>query len=604
MSMSKQLLSNVCLFLFFLAVRCAPEEPITCSSANNKNCTITNTYGAFPDRSVCRAGAVAYRTTEEELIDVIANATRRGLKIKAATRFSNSIPKLVCPGGEDGLLISTKLLNRVLKINSEAMTMTVQSGVSLRELINAAAKAGLALPYTPYWWGLTVGGLLATGSHGSTLWGKGSSVPDYVVGLTIVSPERPQMDLSKLGGLLTVIKTLMRPRFRLECLELFRRYNLATFQEEFAELTNLKITLDLSLSNPDRGGLGSPAGEGGTQIMHDLFLSNLDQGEGLLEFVTWGTGSGPNPGWGGLGSLAEGANLDHDRSCWAATKGVREGGRETASGSDIRSVTFKLQPMFKRSITYLTKNDSDLGDQVSIFGRQHEFADMTWYPSQQKVVYRVDDRTSSNTTNDGLYDALAFRPTSSFLVEIIRRREEIQELFGDSRGKCIDGKIFTFFLSSKAYGLANDALIRTQFVHGTPRLMACSFTKPPLASRCFIEDVQKLVKLEPRALCGLELYNGILMRYATASSAYLGKQEDTIDFDITYYRSRDPLNPRLYEDILEEIEQMAVFKYGGLPHWGKNRNIAFKGAINKYKNAEERFMIRRGSSLAIGLTKF
>ena len=83
-------------------------------------------------------------------------------------------------------------------------------------------------------------------------------------------------------------------------------------------------------------------------------------------------------------------------------------------------VTFKLQPMFKRSITYLTKNDSDLGDQVSIFGRQHEFADMTWYPSQQKVVYRVDDRNSSNTTNDGLYNALAFRPTPSVAVEIIR----------------------------------------------------------------------------------------------------------------------------------------------------------------------------------------
>lgn len=52
----------------------------------------------------------------------------------------------------------------------------------------------------------------------------------------------------------------------------------------------------------------------------------------------------------------------------------------------------------------------------------------------------------------------------------------------------------------------------------------------------FILDVMKLRDLKPSALCGLNLRGGILIRYIKASSAYLGKQSDTVEFDITYYR--------------------------------------------------------------------
>ncbi|ESW07302.1 hypothetical protein PHAVU_010G118400 [Phaseolus vulgaris] len=492
-------------FLFFCVAvfSTPPEDPIKCSSGNT-TCTITNSYGMFPDRSICHASKVLYPTTEQELVSMVASAARSKSKMKVATRFSHSIPKLVCPEGQNGVLISTKYLNKIVKVDVEARTMTVESGVTMKDLISEAAKAGLALPYAPYWWGLTIGGLMGSGAHGSTLWGKGSSVHDYVVNLRIVRPASPQEGYAKVESL----------------------------NEQHEDLNAAKVSL------------------------------------GVL--------------------------------------GV------------ISQITLKLEGSFKRSITYVAKNDSDLGEEVGDFGYEHEFGDITWYPSQQRAVYRVDDRVPINASGNGLYDFIPFRPTSSLALALLRTTEDIQESAGDADGKCINAKTTTNTLITSAYGLTNNGIIFTGYpvigfqnrlqASGTcldslkdGKITACAwdsrvkgeffhqttFSIGLSVVKDFIEDVQKLVRLEPKGLCGIELYNGILMRYVKASKAYLGKQEDALDIDITYYRSKDPMTPRLYEDILEEIEQLGIFKYGGIPHWGKNRNLAFEGAIKKYKNAEK-----------------
>ncbi|KAK7338129.1 hypothetical protein VNO77_18729 [Canavalia gladiata] len=499
-------------FIFFLficgVISTPPEDPIWCSS-NNTNCTVTNSYGVFPDRSVCRAGEVMYPTTEEELISMVASASKKNRKVKAVTRFSHSIPKLVCPDGENGLLISTKNLNKIVKIDTEMRTITVESGVLLREIISEAAKAELALPYTPYWWGLTIGGLMATGAHGSTWWGKGSAVHDYVVNLRIVSP--------------------------------------AGHDDGYAKLRNLDEShQDLNAARVSLGVLGV-----------------------------------------------------------------------------ISQVTLKLEPLFKRSITYVTRDDSDLLDELVTFGRQHEFGDVTWYPNQQKAVYRIDDRVSLNTSGNALNDFFPFRPTLSAASTAARATEELQEATGDANGKCINAKLMVATMGSIGYGLTNNGVFAGYPVVGFSNHMqssgtcldslndglttACSwdprikgeffhrtaFSIPLSLVKNFIEDMQKLVELEPKALCGLEIAGGILMRYVTASSAYLGKTEDAVDFYISYYRSKDPLAPRLFEDIFEEIEQIGLFKYGGLPHWGKNRNVAFLGAIKKYHNAQKFLKVKR-----------
>ncbi|KAL8159988.1 hypothetical protein V2J09_001525 [Rumex salicifolius] len=495
------------LLLVALSSSSPPEEPIKCKNpTKNTDCTLTNSYGTFPDRSTCSAAQAVYPRSESELAEAVAGAVKKGQKIKVATRYVHSIPQLGCPDGDHaGLLVSTKHLDKTVSVDRIGQTMTVESGMTLEQLIKEAAAVGLALPYAPYWWGVTVGGMLGTGAHGSSLWGKGSGVHEYVVRVRIVSPGSAQ------DGFVNI------------------REVDETNQEE---LDAVKVSL------------------------------------GVL--------------------------------------GV------------ISQVTLKLQPMFKRSVTYEKTDDHDLADQAVTFGNQHEFADMTWYPSQRKVLYRKDDRVAINISGDGLNDFIGFRATATLALATVRIAEESKEATGNGEGKCIDSKLTTSLLKTTGFGLTNNGFLFTGYpvigfqnrlqASGTcldgpedalitacpwdPRVKSqffhqSTFSVPLPNVKSFILDIQKLVDLEPKSMCGLELYNGILMRYVKGSSAYLGKEADALDFDITYYRSKDPLEPRLYEDIFEEVEQMGLFKYGGMPHWGKNRNLAFDGVIKKYGKASE-----------------
>ncbi|KAL5697523.1 L-gulonolactone oxidase 3 [Ranunculus cassubicifolius] len=490
------------IFLTFL-LHCTyakpPPAPVTCDETG---CALHNSYGAWGDRKACRALTVTYPTTEEEIRLIVAEANQKKQKIKVVTKFSHTIPKLACPDSTSAatVLISTAMYNTGIEIDNIGMTVTADSGVGLRDLIDKVEAAGLSLVAAPYWEGVSIGGLISTGAHGSSWWGKGGAVHDHVVGINLVIPAK-QSD-----GYAKVIKIDNRnPVFNA-----------------------VKVSL------------------------------------GLL--------------------------------------GV------------ISKVTLSLEPGFKRSITNVYNNDNNFENEFIDVARKHEFADINWYPSRQVAVYRYDDRVPLNTSGEGINDYIGFQTNSVLISMSVRAAEKALETARNVDGKCAMATSVVGFKKLSGNGLKNN-LIFTGYpvvgrqgrmqtsgscLHSSPAavLSTCAWDPrikglffyettaifPASKFRDFIKDVKKLRDLNINNFCGVDVYNGFLIRFIKASNAYLGQSEDSVVVDFNYYRADDASTPRLNQDIWEEIEQMAFFKYGAKPHWAKNRNLAFLGVQQKYPN--------------------
>ncbi|XP_002982221.2 L-gulonolactone oxidase 3 [Selaginella moellendorffii] len=501
-----------------------PPDPVFCDASGD--CFITNSYGTWNTRQVCKVSQIVYPSNEEELLEAVSYGAKNKLKMKAVTKFSHSIPPLACPGDGDGgghsgaaglLAISTADYSRGIAVDVNSKAVEVDGGAQLQAVLDEAARHGLALAASPYWNGLSVAGILSTGSHGSSWRGKGGALHDHVLKLRMVVPSGKNSSSS-------------------------------SSHKEFAKIVTLT------------------PGDG------DLFYAAI---------VSLGT------------------------------MGV------------ISKVTLELEPMFKRSITNMRTSDAGLEDKIVAFGNEHEFGDVTWYPSKREAVYRIDDRVPANTPGNGINEFVGFQPTLALAIVAQRALEETLEAKRSSNGKCIASQAQVSLLESLGYGLKNTHGLRlftgypvVGFQHkiqtaggcqeSTSRLLICGWdsakhalfylesgiTIPAQSIAAFIADVKHLRDSHPDAgaLCGIDLYTGVLLRYVAASRALLGKPFDGVDLGFTYYRSRNGSMPRLNMDVWQEVEQMAISKYGGVPHWGKNTPVTFSNPGTGRSLRLERFV--------------
>ena len=111
----------------------------------------------------CTPARVVRPTTEEEVASVMKEAANDGLTVKVAGT-GHSFTDIACT---DGVQLKLEGLNRVLDVDTEANTITVEAGITLLALAEELAKHGLAQSNLGDIGYQTLAGAISTATHGT-----------------------------------------------------------------------------------------------------------------------------------------------------------------------------------------------------------------------------------------------------------------------------------------------------------------------------------------------------------------------------------------------------------------------------------------------------
>ena len=124
---------------------------------------------------------------------------------------------------------------------------------------------------------------------------------------------------------------------------------------------------------------------------HDSGLAG--KGSGVYEYVVGMRLVVPAPPSEGYAKVIDLRESDEDLNAARLSLGVL---------GAISEVTFALEPMYKRSLSTVVRDDGDLENKAESFLRTHEFADINWIPSHGFVVYIPIDRVPVSVPGEGL----------------------------------------------------------------------------------------------------------------------------------------------------------------------------------------------------------
>jgi L-gulonolactone oxidase len=112
---------------------------------------------------ICAPVSIEHPSSDAELIEAIRRAVQTGHRVRAVGA-GHSFTDCACT---DGVMIDTSRLNRILEVDRDRRTVTVQAGVRLYELGRPLAEAGLALENQGDIDRQSISGAVSTATHGT-----------------------------------------------------------------------------------------------------------------------------------------------------------------------------------------------------------------------------------------------------------------------------------------------------------------------------------------------------------------------------------------------------------------------------------------------------
>ncbi|KAF6261964.1 hypothetical protein COO60DRAFT_701031 [Scenedesmus sp. NREL 46B-D3] len=210
---------------------------IHCHAAQVATNTVISTYGA-----TCHTTDVLEPTSTEQLAKAIKayarTAAKQPVHIRATHKYYHSTASFPCAAataGKDDLStgkstattvnILMQRMDRLVAADKAAQTITVQAGMAVSSMIEAAKQQGLAVPLmaVPNYGGLTLGGIMATAATGTGTAGSPSALCDIVTNIQWVdgkgevhTSERRSPQGKAICGGLGVIGVVTQVKLQLE----------------------------------------------------------------------------------------------------------------------------------------------------------------------------------------------------------------------------------------------------------------------------------------------------------------------------------------------------------------------------------------------------
>jgi FAD-dependent oxidoreductase len=175
---------------------------------------------------VCEASQAMIATSVQEIQTAVklALSTKQSLKVRSI-KESRSYSPVICPEN-GGIVLNVEPLNKILTVDSDALTATVQPGAIIGDIQRDLNLKGLAFPVTPDYNGVTIAGAMGTGAHNSSLQIP-SSVSDWIEEIKLVDGQGKLRTLTgealdaarvHLGmlGVIYELKIKVVPQFKLQ----------------------------------------------------------------------------------------------------------------------------------------------------------------------------------------------------------------------------------------------------------------------------------------------------------------------------------------------------------------------------------------------------